>query len=249
MTKMNTVFETALAGKHIVVVGGSSGIGKATAKMAVNLGANITIASRNADKLNAAAAEIGGAVQIAPLDMTDEGGVKAWAKGLGRVDHLVISASSAAHGAFSELPTGDLRGMFEAKFTGPYVTAREVLPSLTEGGSIAFFSGVLSRRPSAGATGLGAVNASVEALTKGLALELAGRARVNCISPGMVATEAYEGMPQEARDAMYAEVASRLPVGHIGQAEDIAQAVIMAMTNRYLTGAVLDVDGGHLVRA
>lgn len=121
--------------------------------------------------------------------------------------------------------------MFSAKFTGPYITAREVLPSLAEGGSITFFSGVLSRRPSAGATGLGAVNAAVEALSKGLALELAGRARVNCISPGMVATEAYDAMSEEARDAMYTTVGDSVPIGRVGQADEIAQAAIMAMTN------------------
>ncbi|WP_420583878.1 SDR family oxidoreductase [Ruegeria sp.] len=245
---MSTVFETALKGKHIVIVGGSSGMGKATAKMAAALGAKITIASRSAAKLHAAANEIGGEVQIAPVDTTDEAGVRSWVGALGPVDHLVISASSAAHGAFTELPTDDLRAMFEAKFIGPCMIAREVLPVLAKGGSITFFSGVLSRRPSIGATGLGAVNAAVEALAKGLALELAGRARVNCISPGMVATEAYAAMTKEAREGMYARVGCSLPVGRVGEAEDIAQAVIMAMTNGFLTGAVLDVDGGHLVR-
>lgn len=246
---MSTVFETALKGKHIVIVGGSSGMGKATAKMATALGAKITIASRSGAKLHAAADEIGGGVQIAPVDTTDEAGVRSWVGALGAVDHLVISASSAAHGAFTDLPTDDLRAMFEAKFIGPYLAAREVLPVLVEGGSITFFSGVLSRRPSAGATGLGAVNAAVEALAKGLALELAGRARVNCISPGMVATEAYAEMSEKAREGMYAQVGGTLPVGRVGEAEDIAQAVIVAMTNGFLTGAVLDVDGGHLVRA
>ncbi|WP_170386535.1 SDR family oxidoreductase [Ruegeria atlantica] len=245
---MSTVFETALKGKHIVIVGGSSGMGKATAKMAAALGAKINIASRSDAKLHAAADEIGGGVQIAPVDTTDEADVRSCFGALGAVDHLVISASSAAHGAFTDLPTDDLRAMFEAKFIGPYLAAREVLPVLVEGGSITFFSGVLSRRPSAGTTGLGAVNAAVEALAKGLALELAGRARVNCISPGMVATEAYAEMSEKAREGMYAQVGGTLPVGRVGEAEDIAQAVIMAMTNGFLTGAVLDVDGGHLVR-
>lgn len=245
---MSTVFETALKGKHIVIVGGSSGMGKATANMAVALGAKVTIASRNPAKLQAAADEIGGGVKVAPVDTTEEAGVTSWVGGLGPVDHLVITASSAAHGAFADLPTDDLRAMVEAKFIGPYVAAREVVPVLAKGGSITLFSGVLSRRPSAGATGLGAVNAAVEALAKGLALELSGRARVNCISPGMVATEAYAAMPDEMREEMYAQVGGRLPVGRVGEAQDVAQAVIMVMTNEFLTGAVLDVDGGHLVR-
>lgn len=223
-------------------------MGKATAELAVGLGARVTLASRNQEKLHAVASAIDGDVSVAAVDMTDEARVKAWAAGLGQVDHLVISASSAAHGAFSDLPTGDLRAMLEAKFIGPYVTVREVLPYLSEGGSISLFSGVLSRRPSAGATGLGSVNAAVEALAKGLAQELSGKARVNCISPGMVATEAYADMPEEAREGMYAQVGGSLPVGRVGQAHEIAQAVIMAMTNGFLTGSVLDVDGGHLVR-
>lgn len=246
---MSSGHNTALAGKHVVIVGGSSGMGKATAKQALTMGATVTIASRSTEKLNAATAELGAAVKVSPLDMTDESGVKAWAENLGQVDHLVISASSAAHGAFADLPTGDLRAMLEAKFTGPYVTAREVLPFLKDDASITFFSGVLSRRPSVGATGLGAVNAAVEALAKGLAQELAGKVRVNCISPGMVATEAYAAMPQEAREGMYAQVGGGLPVGRVGTAGEIAQAAIMAMTNGFLTGAVLDVDGGHLIKA
>ncbi|MBO9447013.1 SDR family oxidoreductase [Ruegeria sp. R14_0] len=246
---METPFETILKGKHVVIVGGGSGMGRATAELAAGLGAKVTIASRNADKLNAVADGIEGHVSVAAVDTTKEASVKSWAAELGEVDHLVISASSAAHGAFTDLPTDELRGMIEAKFIGPYVTAREVLPFLKKGGSVTFFSGVLSRRPSAGATGLAAVNAAVEALAKGLAQELAGRARVNCISPGMVDTEAYAGMPDEARTEMFAHVASGLPVGRVGDASEIAQAVVLAMTNTFMTGSVVDVDGGHLVRA
>ncbi len=246
---MTNVFETALKGKHVVIVGGGSGMGKATTEFAASLGAKVTISSRNQEKLTAVASEIEGDISVASVDTTDEAAVKAWAASLGMVDHLVISASMAAHGAFDELPTDDLRGMIEAKFIGPYVTAREVLPYLADGASITLFSGVLSRRPSAGATGLGAVNAAVEALTMGLAQELAGTARVNCISPGMVATEAYAGMPEETREGMYAQVGGSLPVGRVGRASEIAQAVIMAMTNGFLTGSVLDIDGGHLIKA
>lgn len=245
---MSNVFETALQGKHVVIVGGGSGMGKATAELATALGAKVTIASRNEDKLRAVAEAIKGDVSVAAVDTTDEARVKSWAAGLGQVDHLVISASSAAHGAFAELPTDDVRGMIEAKFIGPYVTTREVLPYLAKGGSVSLFSGVLSRRPSAGVTGLGAVNAAVETLAKGLAQELAGQARVNCISPGMVATEAYAGMPEEDREGMYAQVGGSLPVGRVGNADEIAKAVVMAMTNDFLTGSVLDIDGGHLVR-
>ncbi|MBO9451175.1 SDR family oxidoreductase [Tropicibacter sp. R16_0] len=239
----------SLHGKHVVIVGGGSGMGKATAELAASLGAKVTIASRNEDKLKAVASAIDGDVSVAAVDTTDEARVKEWAANLGQIDHLVISASSAAHGAYADLPTDDLRSMIEAKFVGPFVTAREVLPYLNQGGSISLFSGVLSRRPSAGAVGLGSVNAAVEALAKGLAQELAGQARVNCISPGMVATEAYAGMPEDAREGMYAQVGNSLPVGRVGEAQEIAQAVVLTMTNAFMTGAILDVDGGHLIKA
>ncbi len=244
---MTNPVETALRGTRIVVVGGGSGIGKAVARQAAGLGATVTIASRSADKLTAAAAEIGPAVTPAPVDMTDADAVTAWAQGLGPVDHLVITASSAARGPFAELPTADLRGMFDAKFFGPYLVARQVLPHLAGGGSVTLFSGALSRRPGAGTSGLAAVNAAVEALGRGLAVELGARARVNTLSPGMVRSDAYAGMPEDQREAMFAGVGSSLPVGRVGTVEEIASAVIMAMSNGFITGTVLDIDGGHLI--
>ncbi|MEM0900128.1 MAG: SDR family oxidoreductase [Pseudomonadota bacterium] len=238
-----------LSGRHVVIVGGGSGMGRATATLAASHGAKVTIASRSKEKLETVAAEIDGNVSAKPVDMTDESALRAWAESLGTVDHLVISASSAAHGKYEDLPTDDLRGMIEAKFVGPYVTAREVLPLIREKGSITLFSGVLSRRSSAGAVGLGAVNAAVEALTRGLALELAGRVRVNCISPGMVDSDVYSKMSEDARSAMYARVGGALPVGRVGIVEEIAQAVLLTMTNDFMTGTTLDIDGGHMVKA
>lgn len=246
---MNQSITNTLQHQHVVIVGGSSGMGKAIAKLAASNGARVTIASRNEEKLRAAAESLQGDVNIAAVDTTDEMSVKAWAAELGTVNHLVISASSVAHGAFTDLATDDLRKMFEAKFTGPYVTAREVLPYLVDNASITFFSGVLSRRPSVGATGLSAVNAAVEALTRGLALELSGKARVNCISPGMVATEAYAAMSEDTRLGMYQQVGASLPVGRVGNADEIAQAVLAVVNNGFMTGTVLDIDGGHLIRA
>ncbi|QJF52583.1 SDR family oxidoreductase [Roseobacter ponti] len=246
---MNAIASNNLNGKAIVVVGGGSGMGRSIAAHASATGGDVTIASRNRDKLEAAAQEIGGNIHVAPVDMTDEQAIRAWATSLGPVDHLVITASAAAHGRFEDLPTEDLKAMIESKFIGPYVIARETLTRINPAGSITFFSGALSRRPSAGATGLAAVNSTVETLTKGLAQELAGRVRVNCISPGMVATEAYDHMPAEQREQMYAQVGGALPVGRIGRAEEIARAALMVMANDFMTGAIVDVDGGHLVRA
>jgi NAD(P)-dependent dehydrogenase (short-subunit alcohol dehydrogenase family) len=95
---------------------------------------------------------------------------------------------------------------------------------------------------------LGAVNAAVEGLTRGLALELGPRLRVNCCSPGMVRTDAYGAMPEEKREAMYRATGESLPVGRVGFDHEVADAVLFLMTNTYATGLVLDIDGGHMIR-
>ncbi len=237
-----------LKDKQIVVVGGGSGIGRAIAAALILRGARVTIASRNADRLHTAARELGGSVTVAPVDMTDEAAVKTWATGVGSAEHLVISASSASHGRFTEMDTTSVRAMFDAKFFGPYVVAREMLPNLQRGGSITFFSGVLSRRPGVNCSGLGAVNGAVESLARALALELGPNLRVNCCSPGMVRSEAYANMGEGARDRMYAATGDSLPVRRVGFPAEIAKAVLFLMSNGYTTGVVMDVDGGHMIR-
>jgi NAD(P)-dependent dehydrogenase (short-subunit alcohol dehydrogenase family) len=113
-------------------------------------------------------------------------------------------------------------------------------------GSITFFSGILSRRPSPGLAGLAAINAAVEAFGRALALELAP-IRVNVVSPGLTDTPAYATMPDDARKGMFASVAKRLPAGRVGKPEDIASLTLELMRNSFLTGLVVDVDGGAML--
>ncbi|MEM9009965.1 MAG: SDR family oxidoreductase [Pseudomonadota bacterium] len=235
------------AGKTVVVVGGGSGIGRAVASAAAAEGAEVILSSRNAEKLRQAAGDIPGA-QVQPLDMTDGASRAGWAEALPEIDHLVISASSAAHGPFATLEEAPLRAMFDAKFFGPYLTAKAALPKLATGGSITLFSGVLSRRPGMNCSGLGAVNGAVESLTYALALELGPDLRVNCLSPGMIRSDAYAGMEADARETMYEATGESLPVGRVGTVEEAAEAALMLMSNSYTTGIVLDVDGGHMIR-
>ncbi|MEM6663145.1 MAG: SDR family oxidoreductase [Pseudomonadota bacterium] len=233
--------------KTVAVVGGGSGIGKATAIAAAAAGAEVIVSSRSKDKLDATVAEMGSG-KAQPVDMTDPASLRKWANALPELDHLVISASSAAHGPFAELDLEPLRAMFDAKFFGPYQTAKAALPKLRTGGSIIFFSGVLSRRPGMNCSGLGAVNGAVEALAKGLALELGPRLRVNCLSPGMVRSDAYSKMDDDRREAMYNSTGDSLPAGRVGEVGEIAEAALFLMANEYTTGIVLDVDGGHMIR-
>ena len=238
----------SLENSHVVVVGGGSGIGRAIVGALVARRARVTISSRNSGKLNSVASALGDSVSVAPVDMTDEAAVSDWATRVGSADHLVITASSAAHGRFSDLEVSRVRDMFDSKFFGPYLVAREMLPNLTEGGSVTFFSGVLGRRPGMNCSGLGAVNSAIEGLTRGLALELGPGIRVNCCSPGMVRSDAYANMDKDAREKMYQATGESLPVQRVGLSGEIAEAVLFLMTNGYTTGVVLDVDGGHMIR-
>jgi NAD(P)-dependent dehydrogenase (short-subunit alcohol dehydrogenase family) len=234
-------------GKRVAVVGGGSGTGRAVAEMALAQGADVFISSRDTAKLKRVSENKVG-MTVLPLDMTHETSRAAWADQLGPIDHLVISASRAAHGTFSDLEEDALRAMFDAKFFGPYLTAKAALPHLRDGGSITFFSGVLSRRPGMNCSGLGAVNGAVESLTYGLALELGPRFRVNCVSPGMIRSDAYAAVPEAAREEMYAATGESLPLGRVGTVDEAAQAVLFLMANTFTSGHVLDVDGGHMIR-
>ena len=241
-----------LSGKHYIIIGGSSGMGFATAARAIEHGASVKIIGRNPEKLKAAADRIGSnRLTSTSLDMMDEAAVREYFFGLpdGSIDSLVISASNAVHGPFETAQTEDIKDMFASKFFGPFVLAREALPKMREGGSITFFSGVLSRRPGTNGAGLAAVNAAIEGLSRALALELGPRVRVNTVSPGMTRTDAYAGMPQDRREAMFKAVASGLPVQRVADADDIAQGVLFLSENRFTTGHVLDIDGGHLIAA
>lgn len=233
--------------KTVVVVGGGSGIGRTIAETAHRRGATVVLSSRNLTKLETLARTMDRAI-VSPVDMTDEESVFTWADALPPVDHLVISASSAAHGAFSSLEEAALRRMFDAKFFGPYRIAKSALGKLRDGGSITFFSGVLSRRPGVNCSGLGAVNGAVESLTYGLALELGPKIRVNCVSPGMIRSDAYSGMDEAARETMYAATGESLPIGRVGTCDEAAEAALYLMGNTYSTGNVLDIDGGHMIR-
>jgi NAD(P)-dependent dehydrogenase (short-subunit alcohol dehydrogenase family) len=237
---------------RVAIVGGSSGIGFATAQAVVAAGGSVILMGRSGEKLDAARTRLdaGDRADARALDMTDEEAVAAvfGSLGPGTLGHLVVTASSAVHGPFSEVAVADVESMFASKFFGPYRVARAALPALAEGGSITLFSGVLSRRPGMNCSGLGAVNGAVEALTRGLALELGPRLRVNCISPGMVRSEAYDGVPEDKREEMYAATGDSLPVGRVGTVDEVAQAVLFSMSCHYLTGQILDIDGGHMIR-
>jgi NAD(P)-dependent dehydrogenase (short-subunit alcohol dehydrogenase family) len=233
----------SLINTTVAVIGGSSGMGLAVAHLAKAQGATVFIGSRTAERVAAASAELG--VTGYTVDSTDEASVAAFFAKVGSLDHLVVTGSAVKTGSLSELSLADAEFTFRSKFFGPYLCAKHA--KLASTGSITFFSGILSRRPGKNDAILGGVNAAVEAMGRALARDLAP-IRVNTLSPGMTRdTSAYLKMPEEAREGMFSFIASKLPVGKVGQPEDIAAAVLMLMTNPFITGVTLDVDGGGVL--
>jgi NAD(P)-dependent dehydrogenase (short-subunit alcohol dehydrogenase family) len=232
-----------LNNQTVVVIGGTSGMGHSIAKLAIELGASVIIASRSMDKVTTTSRTLGCAGR--PVDTSDESSVHDFFNSIGPLDHLVIPGSSVRTGTLRDAPLADGEFTFRSKFFGPYLCARYAQMRPT--GSITLFSGILSRRPGHNDAVLAGVNAAVEAMGRALARDLAP-VRVNTVSPGMTrGTGAYLSMPDAARESMYSSIAARLPVGRVGTGEDIAPATLMLMTNGFITGVTLDVDGGGVL--
>jgi NAD(P)-dependent dehydrogenase (short-subunit alcohol dehydrogenase family) len=228
-------------GKKVVVVGGSSGIGLATAEMAKSEGAEVIIASRNVAKLDAVAERLN-ALAI-PTDVTSDAGVLDLFRRCGPVDHVVVTAAQLRTGPFKTVSMDDVRATMESKFWGAWRVARSA--DIRPGGSLTLVSGFLSVRPRPNSAIVGSANGALESLARSLALELAP-VRVNAVSPGVIDTPIRAAMPEEARRDMLAKTAASLPVGRVGQGEDIARQILAFMANGFATGSIVYIDGGAL---
>jgi NAD(P)-dependent dehydrogenase (short-subunit alcohol dehydrogenase family) len=231
-----------LAGKKVVVIGGSSGIGLATAELAKSAGADVVIASRSAAKLDPVAERL--KVTAIPADVTSDQSVAELFRRTGPVDHVVLTAAQLRTGPFKTVSMEDVRGTMEGKFWGAWRVAREA--EIRPGGSLTLVTGFLSVRPRPNSAIISAANGALESLARALALELAP-VRVNAVSPGVIDTPIRAAMPEVARKEMLAKTAAALPVGRVGMAEDIAQQIASFMTNGFATGSIVYVDGGALV--
>ena len=183
-----------LKGKKVVVVGGSSGIGLSTAELATREGAEVIIASRNAERLDAAAGTIG--AQAIAADVTNDKSVEDLFRACGPVDHVVVTAAQLKTGPFKTVAMDDVRSTMEGKLWGAWRVAR--VADIRPGGSLTLVSGYLSIRPRPNSAIISVANGALESLTRALALELAP-VRVNCVSPGIIDTPIRAAMPEAAR--------------------------------------------------
>jgi NAD(P)-dependent dehydrogenase (short-subunit alcohol dehydrogenase family) len=231
-----------LKGKKVVVVGGSSGIGFSTAELAKSEGADVIIASRNPERLKAAAEKLD--VAAITGDVTSDDSVEKLFRECGLVDHVVVTAAQLRTGPFKTVALEDVRSTMEGKFWGAWRVARAA--EIRPGGSLTLVSGFLSIRARPNSAIVSAANGALESLARALALELAP-IRVNAVSPGIIDTPIRAAMPEAARIDMLAKTAAALPVGRVGVGEDIARQILAFMANGFATGSIVYIDGGALI--
>jgi NAD(P)-dependent dehydrogenase (short-subunit alcohol dehydrogenase family) len=214
-------------------VGGTSGIGLASARLARDSGWEVVIAGRNPGRAEIDADKV-------TLDLTDDESIRSAVKRIGPVDHLVFSTAQSASGLARELDLGAARRAFETKYWGPLrvIQVAEVRESIT------LTSGVAASTPMIGGSTTASINGAIEALVKTLAVEFAPL-RVNAVSPGVIATPLWDRLSEGDRSALFSRLAGSLPTGRVGTAEDVAVAILFVLRHGFITGEVLHVDGGH----
>jgi NAD(P)-dependent dehydrogenase (short-subunit alcohol dehydrogenase family) len=232
----------------ILIAGGSSGIGLAAAEHFARGGKHVTLVGRNADKLDAARAFLGGkdAVRTMVADITQEPDVESLFSEVRDVEHIVCTAADT-RGAYELLPNLKLEGVqraIDSKLIAPIMLAKHGAPRLPKHGSMTFTSGIVAYRPGPRSAVVAAVNAALEGLVRAMAVELAP-IRVNAVCPGWVDTPLWDAIAGDRKQEMFAAMADRLPAGKVGDPADLAQAIAFLTENAFTTGSVLHVDGGH----
>jgi NAD(P)-dependent dehydrogenase (short-subunit alcohol dehydrogenase family) len=232
----------SLRDRTVLVVGRPSGIARAITLAVREAGGKVVVAGRDSSAL--AAAYDDPAITAQTVDLTDEASVTALAERLGGIDHIVSTASARARGQVGDLAPEVVAQSFATKVVGPILLAKHFAPRMPADGSFVFFSGAAALKPSIGMLAVAATNGAVDVVTRSLAVELAP-IRVNAISPGTIDTGAYDALGDEKKSALFVQRAENNPARRIGTAGDIADAVVFALTNTFLTGISLGIDGGE----
>jgi len=226
-----------------LVVGGTSGIGLATARRLVDRGYDVHVAGRSAERVKAVA-DLDPRLTAHQADGGDRAAIADLAAQLAPLDVLVVTLSgSLGMGTLAELDLDVLREAFDAKLWAHLTTLRAALPHLAPEASVTLLGAISAHAAMPGTAGLSALNAAVEGLVRPLAVELAP-VRVNAVPPGVVDTGWWSGLPDDARAALFESTAAAVPVRHVATADEVAEVVALVATNRNLSGTVVQADGG-----
>ncbi|HUO97591.1 MAG TPA: SDR family oxidoreductase [Rhizomicrobium sp.] len=237
----------SLRQKRVVVIGGTSGIGFAVAKAALEDGAEVIVGSSDAGKVGAAAGRLAGGKGHA-INVKDETSVAAFFDKAGSFDHLVFTAGD--WGSFrnptsiEQLDLDQAREAFAVRFWGALACVKHARKQLRAGGSITLTDGTVAHKPRKGSPVSTAMAGGIEHLVRALAVELAPL-RVNGVCPGAIRTDIWNTIPAEQREDRFQKMTERQLIRRIGEPSEVAEAYLYLMRGGYTTGQVLRVDGGQ----
>lgn len=235
------LMKKTLEQQHVVVVGGSSGFGLATAQALHSQGARLTLVARRGDQLLPVAAGLDAQAIVGDLTAPSLD----WAANIqGPVDHLFLAAGAFAGGGLLDTDAESLRPAVEARLWGPVKLLQKLEARLAPEASVVLTGGVSTRRPNRGAWVTNVATALADQLARVLAIEMGPR-RVNAVAPGFALTPMWDGMSAMEREGYAAFFRERTPTGRLTTAEDVAQAVIALMLNPAINGQTIYVDGGY----
>ncbi len=237
----------SLQKSRVVVAGGTSGIGLAVAEAAARAGAEVVIASSNADRVQSALKQLPQGTRGEAVDFTNESRAKAFFDSVGPFDHFVYTAGESLFlQTIAEMNIEAARKAFDVRYWGAVTAVKYAVPHIRQGGSITLTSGVASSRPMATWTIPSSILGAMESLTRALAVELAPL-RVNAVAPGVLRTNLWSNMTETDRNGLYDAIAQKMPVQRVGEASDVAQTYLYLMQQGFGTGQVIVVDGGHVL--
>ena len=230
-----------IAGKKAVVIGGTSGIGRATSLMLAERGASVIAVSRDPSKAD----DVAALIELAALDTRDTPAVEAFFAAHGDIDILVNAATggSRSFGPFLEMDVNGFKASFD-KLWGYANVVRYGAPKVCDTGCIVLVSGSPARKPKPGQISLSSVGGAVEAFTKSIAAEIAPK-RINVVSPGIIDTPMV-ALAGDDRDKHYKNVTKSHLIKRPGEAKEVAMGILFAIENDFITGTTIDVDGGWL---
>jgi len=240
--------------KQILITGGNSGMGLASAKAFIAQGAHVLITGKNADNLKKAAAEINSPnLKTILSDTSDIKSIEALAATVAqtgkKLDVLFLNAGIGRFGSIEQTSVEDFDIQFNTNVRGLYFTLQKLIPHLKDGASVILNSSVVSTAALANMSAYSATKAAVSSIGRIAATELAAKnIRVNILSPGPIETPIMgkSGLPAEAVSNFKAGLVSGVPLGRIGQAHEIADTVLFLASDAssFITGVELQVDGG-----
>jgi NAD(P)-dependent dehydrogenase (short-subunit alcohol dehydrogenase family) len=234
-----------LAGRNVIVIGGTSGIGLATAVQAQENGAKVRAVGRSRERVDALT-QSHPEIEFSCLDTHDTPALKQFLESEAKVHHVVSAATGADRtiAPFMDQSEAQFQEAF-GKFWGYCNVVRQCVPHLAKDGSITLVSGTPARKCNPGMSSISCVGAAVEALTKALALELAPL-RVNVVAPGLIDTAMFDHFG-ESKTVVFDQMSQNIPLKRVGKASEVASAIIHTLCNSYMTGTTIDVDGGTLL--